>query len=291
MRKGSRRPDAATTSASPLVMASRNAPGLSAQDEQALFASYRANGNPHAKHKIAITHFRVVAGEAAKLRGYNIDQVDLISEGNLGLVNAIESFDPGQGVRFSAYARPIIRFHMLALITKYTSIISVPDSSAIRSIFFKLNRKTDALRAANGGILPPDADQQLAQSFSVSVNTLRALQARMRGQSSLDAPISTQDYEGNDVPLIELTPDPDGTDPETALIEAEEQREEMKKFQNALSSLDSRERAILLARNAADKDQILDLKHIAQEYGITPQRVHQIEKRARAKLMKACNPS
>ena len=258
--------------------AAKSTPMLTAEDERALFAAYRTGRDHRARHKIAMAHLRLVIGEANRFARSNIPAEDLITEGNIAIMQAMDSFDPDRGVRFCAYARHWVRTAIMACVIKNRSVVSISGTKANKRLFFQLERTKDALKAAHGGHLPPHWVSLVASALGVTERAVAEMTSRLEGDKSADAPTG----EETDTAFIDTKASPDD-DPETMLMKADTKAVALA----ALSELSERERHILTARIYTDAETVPELSDLAKIFGVTPQRIHQIEKQALAKLREA----
>lgn len=270
-----------TITRSPLIAAAKATPLLTPERERALFDAYRSKGDHRARNSIAIAHLRLVIGEVQRFASYRLPADELITEGNIAVMQAIESFDPDRGVRFCAYARHWVRSAIMAYVLKSRSIVTISGTKANKRLFFQLDRARAALAAAHGGTLPERANALIASSLGVSEASVEEMTQRLSGDPSLDAPAGVE--MANSLHKISPNLDPAKNSPERILTMQEERSEAVL----ALSILSEREREILKARIYTDADTVPELSELAATYGVTPQRIHQIEKAALRKLREA----
>lgn len=266
------------TRTSPLAQTAKTTAMLTAEQERDLFAAYRAARDYRARNKIAMAHLPLVIGEAARFGRYNVPADELITEGNIAVMQAMESFDPARGVRFCAYAKHWVRSAIMAYLIKNRSMVSIAGTKANKRLFFQLERAKAALKAAHRGHLPPHWVSLVATALSVTERAVTEMSLRLDGDTSADAPTG----EDTDTALIDTKASPDD-DPETLLMKADTKAAALA----ALSELSERERHILTARIYTDEETVPELSDLAKIYGVTPQRIHQIEKQALAKLREA----
>ncbi len=267
-----------TSRSNALTLAAKTTPMLTEDEERALFSAYRDTGDHRARNKIALAHLRLVIGEAARFARYRSPDEDLITEGNIAILHAIEGFDPGRGVRFCAYARHWVRSAMIAHVIRSRSLVKISGTKANKRLFFQLERTRAALAAMHGGQLPANANAIIAKTLGVTENSVETMSARMGGDQSYDTPAGHED----DTPLIEtLASDDEAVD--AILIKSET----IKMAVESLNSLNERERHVVSARVYTDADTVPELADIAALYNVTPQRVHQIQKAALAKIREA----
>jgi RNA polymerase sigma-32 factor len=266
------------TRTSPLAQKARTTPMLTAEQERELFAAYRASRDARARNKIAMAHLPLVIGEAARFGRYNIPADELITEGNIAVMQAMESFDPTRGVRFCAYAKHWVHSAIMAYLIKNRSVVSIAGTKANKRLFFQLERAKAALMAAHNGRLPENANTLIATALGVTEASVRDMSVRLGGDQSCDCTVSAED----DTALIEtMESGEDG--PETILLK----QEALAVAVSMLDLLTERERHIVMTRIYTDTDTVPELSDLAKIYGVTPQRIHQIEKQALAKLREA----
>lgn len=261
-----------------LSLAAKTTPMLTEETERALFAAYRNKGDHYARNKIAVAHLRLVFGEAARFARYRSTAEDLITEGNIAILKAIDGFDPARGVRFCAYARHWVRSAMIAYVIHSRSLVTISGTKANKRLFFQLERTRAALAAAHGGQLPSNANALIAQTLGVTETSVETISARMGGDQSCDAPTGPD----SDTTLIETIASEDEAADDNLI-----KSETIKIAVQALSSLSERERHVISARIFTDEDAVPELADIAAVYSVTPQRVHQIQKSALAKIREA----
>lgn len=266
------------TRTSPLAQKAKTTPMLTEEQERDLFAAYRSARDYRARNKIAMAHLPLVIGEAARFGRYNVPADELITEGNIAVMQAMESFDPARGVRFCAYAKHWVRSAIMAYLIKNRSVVSIAGTKSNKRLFFQLERAKAALMAAHNGRLPENANALIANTLGVSEASVRDMSVRLAGDQSCDCTVSAED----DTTLIEtMESEEDG--PETILLKQEARAVAV----STLDMLSERERHIIMARVYTDTDTVPELSDLAKIFGVTPQRIHQIEKQALAKLKAA----
>ncbi|OYW55505.1 MAG: hypothetical protein B7Y80_17020 [Hyphomicrobium sp. 32-62-53] len=267
-----------TYKTSPLLLAAKDTPVLSEERERALFAAYRTKGDQRARNSIAIAHLRLVIGEAGRFARYRMAAEELITEGNIAVMQAIESFDPERGVRFCAYARHWVRSAIMAYVIKNRSLVTISGTKANKRLFFQLERTRAALAAAHNGRLPENANALIASTLGVTETSVENMSARLGGDQSVDVAAGPDD----ETSKIETIPSNDD-DPEATLMK----QQVLAMAVTGLSMLSDRERHVILARVYTDAEEIPELSDLATIFGVTPQRVHQIEKAALRKIREA----
>ncbi|OHC82976.1 MAG: RNA polymerase factor sigma-32 [Rhodospirillales bacterium RIFCSPLOWO2_12_FULL_67_15] len=256
-------------------------PILSASDEYMLARRFRDHGEIHAAHKLVTSHLRLVAKIAMGFRGYGLPLADLMSEGNIGLMKAVKKFEPERGFRLSTYAIWWIRAAITEYILKSWSMVKMGTVSAQKKLFFSLRGIKNKLRVADNADLPPDQAKRLAREIGVPEHDLVAMNRRMMARYvSLSAPIGDEDGIQFQDTLVD-----DKANPEVDFAEHEEYGQRKKALYAALATLPQREREILTERCL--KEDPATLEDLGRIYGVSRERVRQLEARALGKLKKA----
>lgn len=259
---------------SPLAIFTKTVEFLTPEREAALGRRFRELNDLKARDALVFSHLPLVSTEAAKFRSATIAQDDLVSEGTIGLIQAVDKFDPAKG-RLSHLATITIRSGIIAYLIRSRSMV---DLTPNRKIYFRLQRAITALEAAHDGKLPPNAATLLAESLGVEEKTIISVQARLTGDTSLDVSLGDDDKGPT---LGDLLPGHD-PDPEEACLAAAEQAEIQATVCSAIAKLSPREQRILKARRLTEDPP--QHKELAPAEGVTPQRIQQIEARAMKKL-------
>jgi RNA polymerase sigma-32 factor len=259
----------------------RKFPMLTAEEELSLSKSWRDNENMDAAHKLVTSHLRLVAKIAMGYRGYGLPVGELISEGNVGMMQAVKRFDPDRGFRLATYAMWWIRAAIQEYILHSWSLVKMGTTAAQKKLFFNLRRLKGQMQAIEDGDLRPEHVTKIATTLGVPeqdvVNMNRLLAAP---DHSLNAPVRA-DSEGEWQDwLVD-----EGENQETELAEREEMTGRKALLGGALKTLNDRERHILIERRL--KDNPTTLEDLSQQYNISRERVRQIEVRAFEKLQKA----
>jgi len=272
-----------TTGAANYFADIRRFPMLKAEEEHILAARWRERGDPTAAHKLVTSHLRLAAKIAIGYRRYGLPVSDLISEGNIGLMQAIKRFDPDKHVRFSTYATWWIKAAIQNYILRSWSLVKMGTTVNQKKLFFKLPKAKRRFLALQEGDLRPDQVTLIAVEFGVPEQDVIEMNRRMSGDLSLNAPINGEDgsIEWQDR-LVE-----EGSNQEGLLAESEESDTRRKALSVALTVLNDRERHIFEARRLMDAPRPLD--ELADEFRISPERVRQIEVRALEKVQKAAH--
>ena len=254
---------------------------LLAQDEENELANlWRDKSDQHALNKLLGSHLRLVIKLARGLRGYGVPLEDLIAEGNVGLMQAAQRYDPERQVRFATYAAWWIRASMHELVLKSGSIVRTVRTGDQKKLFFNL-RRMKARRAQRGetGDLTEQAVAEIATQLGVSEADVREMDQRLgTGDVSLDAPLTS---EGEDS-RIDFLSDDQAPTPEAVIAEEDERDKRRRLLNSAMSGLNDRERHILQERRLSEEPRTLE--ELSQVYGVSRERIRQIEARALEKL-------
>ncbi len=257
-------------------------PMLEKEEEQMLAVRWRDKGDTESAHKLVTSHLRLVAKIAMKYRGYGLPVADLVSEGNIGLMKAVKKFDPGLGFRLSTYAMWWIRASITEYILKSWSMVKLGTVASQKKLFFSLRNLKGRLNILDSGELTPDQAQQLSDTMGVSADEITKMNRRLSTRDlSLNAPLSN-DEEGIEFQdtLVDNSPSP-----ESRFAEAEELGHRSAILRQALKELPERERHIFTERRL--KDDPKTLEELGKEYGISRERIRQLEVRAFDKVQKA----
>jgi RNA polymerase sigma-32 factor len=259
----------------------RNFPMLSPEEERALASKWRDDDDAGAADKLVTSHLRLVAKIAMGYRGYGLPVGDLISEGNLGLVQAVKRFDPSRGFRLATYAIWWIRAAIQEHILHSWSLVKIGTTAAQKKLFFNLRRLKGRLQAFDDGDLQPQQVAAIAHMLAVPERDVISMNGRLGApDQSLNATVRPDsDGELQDW-LVDETPSQ-----EAIYAHREELSGRSALLQNALEVLNERERQILTARRLREDASTLD--DLSRRYGISRERVRQIEVRAFEKLQKA----
>ncbi|HTU54555.1 MAG TPA: RNA polymerase sigma factor RpoH [Acetobacteraceae bacterium] len=259
----------------------RKFPMLTAEEELALSRAWREKGDVDAAHKLVTSHLRLVAKIAMGYRGYGLPLGELISEGNVGMMQAVKRFDPDRGFRLATYAMWWIRAAIQEYILHSWSLVKMGTTAAQKKLFFNLRRLKGQMQAIDDGDLQPEQVTKIAEMLDVPEQDVVNMNRRLAAPDhSLNAPLRV-DSEGEWQDwLVDET-----ESQETAIAEREELDGRKALLASALTTLNERERHILLERRL--KDNPTTLEELSQHYGISRERVRQIEVRAFEKLQKA----
>ena len=259
----------------------RKFPILSQEEETAFARRWRDHGDREAAYRLVTSHLRLVAKIAMRYRGYGLPVADIVSEGNVGLMQAVRRFDPERGIRLSTYAMWWIKATIQEYVLRSWSLVKISANSAQKKLFFKLRRTKSAISAFEDGDLRPDQVKAISERLKVSERDVVDMDRRLRGDVSLNSR-STDAPEAGDAldRLVDPSPCHD-----IALAENEELARRREALQAALRTLSPRERHVFTARHLTETPP--NLQTLAMEYGISGERVRQIEVRAFEKVRAA----
>ena len=259
----------------------RKFPMLKPEEEYMLAKSWREHDDSDAAHKLVTSHLRLVAKIAMGYRGYGLPIAELISEGNVGMMQAVKRFDPERGFRLATYAMWWIRAAIQEYILHSWSLVKIGTTAAQKKLFFNLRKLKGQMQAIEEGDLSPERVTAIATKLEVPEQDVINMNRRLSAPDhSLNAPLRV-DGEGEWQDwLVD-----EGESQEEQLAESEELGQRRKLLSLGMESLNERERHILNERRL--KDSPTTLEDLSQEYGISRERVRQIEVRAFEKLQKA----
>ena len=259
----------------------RRFPMLEPQDEYIFAKRWREHADREAAHKLVTSHLRLVAKIAMGYRGYGLPISEVISEGNVGLMQAVKRFEPDKGFRLATYAMWWIKAAIQEYILRSWSLVKMGTTANQKKLFFNLRKAKSKISALEEGDLRPDQVKLIAKRLGVTEQDVVDMNRRLGGDVSLNAPIRDdgdsgewQDWLVDDV-----------TNQETRLAESEESDNRKQALSEALSVLNDRERRIFQARRLADDP--ITLEELASEFGVSRERVRQIEVRAFEKVQRA----
>ncbi|MBC8790528.1 MAG: RNA polymerase factor sigma-32 [Tagaea sp. CACIAM 22H2] len=261
----------------------RKFPLLEPEEEFMLAKRWRETGDADAAHRLVTAHLRLVAKIAMGYRGYGLPLSELVSEGNVGMMQAVKRFDPDRGFRLSTYAMWWIRAAIQEYILHSWSLVKMGTTAAQKKLFFNLRRMKAQMRQLDEGDLPPEAVQKIATQLGVPEQDVVQMNRRLAAPDhSLNAPVRN-DGDGDGEWQDWLVDEEDNQ--EVRLAEDEEGKRRQALLDKALVTLNARERDILTERRL--KDEPATLEDLSQKFGISRERVRQIEVRAFEKLQRA----
>ena len=260
----------------------RKFPMLSKDEEFMLAKRWSEHQDPEAAHKLVTSHLRLVAKIAMGYRGYGLPIGEVISEGNVGLMQAVKKFDPDKGFRLATYAMWWIRASIQEYILRSWSLVKMGTTAAQKKLFFNLRKAKSQISALEEGDLTHEHVAQIATKLGVLDEEVVSMNRRLSGgDASLNAPLrSDGESEWQDWLVDDQAPNQ-----ENVLAESEEHTVRMSLLDEAMKGLSERERHILTQRRLVDSPTTLE--ELASEYGVSRERVRQIEVRAFEKLQKA----
>jgi RNA polymerase sigma-32 factor len=256
-------------------------PILQPDEEYRLAKRWADDGDYAAAQALVTSHLRLVAKMASQFKGYGLPMTDLISEGNLGLMHAVKKFDPERGFRLSTYAMWWIKASMQEFILRSWSLVKMGTSSAQKKLFFNLKKiKRRLADADTSKSLSPGEVTQIAGELNVSERDVSDMDTRMRAHDQhINAPLKASDDEGAE--WGETLADPRESQ-ESLLGDFEEYSQKRALMCEAMQSLNARERDIIAKRRLSEES--ITLEDLAQEYGVSRERIRQIEARALEKM-------
>jgi len=259
----------------------RKFPLLEPEEEYMLAKRWREREDAAAAHKLVTSHLRLVAKIAMGYRGYGLPLSELISEGNVGMMQAVKRFDPDRGFRLATYAMWWIRASIQEYILRSWSLVKMGTTAAQKKLFFNLRKIKSQMRALEEGDLTPEHVKKIAQELNVPETDVVNMNRRLASPDhSLNAPLrSDGEGEWQDW-LVD-----DTESQEVKLAESQEYERRQRLLERALKSLNPRERDILVARRLREEPTTLEA--LSQRYSVSRERVRQIEVRAFEKLQKA----
>jgi len=259
----------------------RRFPMLKAEEECLLAQRWRDGGDASAAHRLLTSHLRLVAKVAMGYRRCGLSTSDLISEGNIGLMQALKRFEPEKGVRFSTYAVWWIKAAIQEYVLRSWSLVRIGTTVNQKKLFFNLAKVKRQLSAFQEGDLRPDQVSLIAAGLGVAANDVVDMNRRLSGDISLNAPLNQDGDSGEwQDRLVDET-----SDQESRLAESEESENRSRALKMAIKILEDRERLIFEARRLIDPPRTLN--ELAIEYRISRERVRQIEARAFRKVQRA----
>ena len=253
-------------------------PMLTDEEEKKLAIDWLKNGNTKAAQKLVTSHLRLVAKIAMGYRGYGLPLFDLISEGNLGLIQAIRKFDPDKGFRLATYAIWWIRASIQEYVLHSWSLVKIGTTAAKKKLFFNLRRLRNQLKKYEEGYLTNDQIKSISQDLGVTEDEVKQMEGRVFNQDfSLNTPLNDE----NDSEWIDQVED-DNIDVVTRVEERDELDKRKALYNQAVKKLEPRELEILTARRLDEEPKTLE--DLSQKYSISRERVRQIENKAIKKL-------
>jgi RNA polymerase sigma-32 factor len=259
----------------------RRFPMLEPQQEYMLAKRWREHGDREAAQQLVTSHLRLVAKIAMGYRGYGLPISEVISEGNVGLMQAVKRFEPEKGFRLATYAMWWIKAAIQEYILRSWSLVKMGTTANQKKLFFNLRKAKSKISALDEGDMRPDQVKVIARRLGVGEQDVIDMNRRLGGDASLNAPIREEGDSGEWQDWLVDESD----NQETVLAASEEFGNRRKALSDALGVLNERERRIFEARRLADDP--ITLEELAEEFGVSRERVRQIEVRAFEKVQKA----
>jgi RNA polymerase sigma-32 factor len=260
----------------------RQFPMLEAQEEFMLAKRWREHGDRDAAHKLVTSHLRLAVKIAMGYRGYGLPISEMISEANVGLMQAVKRFEPDRGFRLTTYAMWWIKAAIQEYILRSWSLVKMGTTVNQKKLFFNLRKAKSTISALEEGDLRPDQVKLIAKRLGVAEQDVVDMNSRLRGDVSLNAPIHEDNDSGE---WLDWLVDEAASDQEARMAEDEQTNNRLRALDNALGILNKREQRIFQARRLADRP--ITLENLAAEFGVSRERVRQIEARAFDKVQKA----
>ena len=255
-------------------------PILTAEEEYMLAKRYKEHGDTEAAHKLVTSHLRLVAKIAMGYRGYGLPVTDLISEGNVGIMQAVKKFDPERGFRLATYAMWWIRAQIQEYVLHSWSLVKIGTTAAQKKLFFNLRKLKNQLSSIDTGNLSPENAREIASRLNVKEAEVLDMDNRLfSGDQSLNVQIG----EEGDTEWQDMLVDSDDTQ-DNILANSNELSFRKKIFEQALEVLNDREKEIISLRKLKDKP--VKLEELSKKFNISRERVRQIEEKAFEKLQK-----
>jgi len=258
-------------------------PMLDSEEEYMLAKSWKERGNLKAAHKLVTSHLRLVAKIAMGYRGYGLPVSELVSEGNIGLMQAVKKFDPDKGFRLATYAIWWVKASMQEYILRSWSLVKMGTTTAQKKLFFNLKKLKAQIAPSTESDLKPEHVNEISKRLNVKKEEVISMNRRMLGSDeSLNAPINSDDEKGGEWQdwLVDKN-----LDQELLFTHKQEMEERKELMKNSIGVLNEREKDILNARRLSDETVTLD--ELSKKHKISRERIRQIETKAFEKLQKA----
>jgi RNA polymerase sigma-32 factor len=257
----------------------RRFPVLRPDEEYTLARQWREEGDRTAAHRLVTSHLRLVAKIAMGYRGYGLPVSEIISEGNIGLMQAVKRFEPERGFRLATYAMWWIRASIHEFILRSSSLVKMGTTASQKKLFFNLRKVKGQIQALEDGDLRPDQVSEIASRLGVPEEDVISMNRRLSGDASLNSPVRA-DFESEWQDW--LVDDADSQ--ETILAESEELQQRRGLLHKAMDTLNDRERRIFEARRLAEDPSTLE--DLSQEFGVSRERIRQVEVHAFRKVQR-----
>ncbi len=256
-------------------------PMLDAEEEYMLAKNWREHGNLQSAHKLVTSHLRLVAKIAMGYRGYGLPVNELISEGNLGLMQAVKKFDPDKGFRLATYAMWWIKAAIQEYVLRSWSLVKMGTTTAQKKLFFNLKKLKNQIAPGQEGDLKDEQVDEISKRLDVDSNEVINMNRRMMGQEkSLNDPVKSGESDEWQDWLVD-----DKMDQELVVSQKQEYEDKKELLKNALNILSDREKQIIQARRLVENPSTLE--DLSKKYKISRERIRQIETKAFEKLQKS----
>ena len=256
-------------------------PMLDAEEEYMLAKNWRENGNLKAAHKLVTSHLRLVAKIAMGYRGYGLPVNELISEGNIGLMQAVKKFDPDKGFRLATYAMWWIKASIQEYVLRSWSLVKMGTTTAQKKLFFNLKKLKNQIAPGQEGDLKIEQVNEISKRLDVESHEVVNMNRRMMGQEkSLNDPIKSGETDEWQDWLVD-----DSLDQELIVSQKQEYDDKKELLESAMKTLNEREKEIIVARRLSEEPKTLE--DLSKKYKISRERIRQIETKAFEKLQKS----
>ena len=256
-------------------------PMLDAEEEYMLAKNWRESGNLKAAHKLVTSHLRLVAKIAMGYRGYGLPVNELISEGNIGLMQAVKKFDPDKGFRLATYAMWWIKASIQEYVLRSWSLVKMGTTTAQKKLFFNLKKLKNQIAPGQDGDLKDEQVNEISKRLDVESHEVVNMNRRMMGQEkSLNDPIKNGETDEWQDWLVD-----DSLDQELIVSQKQEYDDKKELLNSAMQILNDREKEIITARRLSEEP--LTLEELSKKYKISRERIRQIETKAFEKLQKS----
>ena len=256
-------------------------PMLDAEEEYMLAKNWKENGNLQSAHKLVTSHLRLVAKIAMGYRGYGLPVNELISEGNLGLMQAVKKFDPDKGFRLATYAMWWIKAAIQEYVLRSWSLVKMGTTTAQKKLFFNLKKLKNQIAPGQDGDLKDEQVKEISKRLAVESHEVINMNRRMMGQEkSLNDPIKSGENDEWQDWLVD-----DRLDQELVFSQKQEYDDKKELLISAMKILNEREKEIISARRLSEEPKTLE--ELSQKYKISRERIRQIETKAFEKLQKS----
>ena len=256
-------------------------PMLDAEEEYMLAKNWKENGNLKSAHKLVTSHLRLVAKIAMGYRGYGLPVNELISEGNIGLMQAVKKFDPDKGFRLATYAMWWIKAAIQEYVLRSWSLVKMGTTTAQKKLFFNLKKLKNQIAPGQDGDLKDEQVDEISKRLDVNSHEVINMNRRMMGQEkSLNAPIKSGETDEWQDWLVD-----DSLDQELIVSQKQEYDDKKELLDSAMLILNEREKKIITARRLTEEPETLE--ELSKKYKISRERIRQIETKAFEKLQKS----